>query len=354
MWIPFRIDRLRLIEIEVQVNGQRAAAVVDTGATRTVFDRSFVTQAGIEVREGFRGNGLTSALSGGLTTGTRIDIAGRRLPGLDAAVLDLSAISAALGHKVDVVLGQELFAAGLVEIDFPRNRLRLLAPGAELEAGTPVQLGAALDRLRTLPAELPGDLGVNAALDLGSNIALYIDPALAERHRLLERLRTSTSASAGAEGIEVSTVAVLPSVTIAGIRLNNVPVQIPQRWQFASQALVGLPILSRFRLGLDFTNSRAWIDPEDSLLHLPFPKDRSGLGAVPARGRLQVIHVAPGSPAERIGLAAGDEITAINGRAVDEAFLRQRPRIGQGPPGTEVKLSLADGDTHLMVLEDYF
>lgn len=354
MWIPFRIDRLGLIEIEVQVNGQHASAVLDTGATRTTLDRSFATRTGIESREGFRGNGLTDGLFGGLASGIAIDIGGRRLAVLESAVLDLSGISAALGYRVDIVLGQELFETRLVEIDFPSNRLRLLAPGTELESGTSLHLRAAPDRLRTLPAVLPGNIAVAAALDLGSNVPLYVDPALAQRHGLLKGLRTSTLASAGAEGIDVGTVAVLPSVTIAGVRLHNLPVQIPQRWRFASEVLVGIPILSRFRLGLDFSTSRAWIEPESALVSEPFPKDRLGLGVVPGNGHLRVIHVAPGSPAELSGLAAGDEITAVNGRTVDETFLMERPRIGHGPPETKVALELSNGDFRALVLQDYF
>lgn len=354
MWIPFRIDRLRLIEIDIRINGARASAVLDTGATRTALDRSFAARVGIAVREGFRGNGLTGALAGGLLKDVVIEIGERPLPALDAAVLDLSDISAALGRQVDLVLGQEMFRESLVEIDFPCNRLRLQASGTQVDYSAPLSLGATSDRLRTLPVELAGEVAAQAALDLGSNVPLYVSPALAERHRLLDQLPTSTSASAGAEGIETSEIAVLPSLTIAGTKLDNVPVQIPRRWRFASDVLVGLPILSRFRLALDFSHSRAWLDPEESLITEPFPKDRSGLGAIAGRGHLRVIHVASGSPAERSGLVAGDEIIAVNGRIVDDAFLRSRSRIGQGSAGTEVVLDLSNGVTHRLVLEDYF
>lgn len=354
MWIPFNIDRMRLIEIGIQVDGRPAAAVVDTGATRTVLDRSFAERMGIVARDGFQGLGLTGALSGGLAVDLVIEVGGRRLSGLNPAVLDLSGLASALGHPVEVILGQELFETSLVELDFPRSRLRLRPPGAQRGVGTPLRLSASSDRHRTLPLTIGKHPPVDAALDLGSNVPLYLHPDLAERIGLLRGLRTSTAASAGAEGIEVSRVAVLPSIEIAGVDVHNVPVQVPDTWKFASEALVGLPILQRFHLGLDFQHSRIWIQPEPAALELPFPKDRSGLGAVPAEGRLRIIHVATGSPAQRSGLVPGDEIVAVDGRMIDEEYLRERPRIGKRPVGTVVVLELTSGEIRRLILEDYF
>lgn len=354
MWTPFRIDRMRLIEIRIQVNGRRAVAVVDTGATRTSLDRSFAERIGILAHAAFQGLGLTAAISGGVAADIEMEVAGRRLTGVNPAVLDLSSLASAIGHPVEVILGRELFEASLVELDFPRSRLRLQPSGMESEGGTPLRLGATSDGLRTLPLRIGNHPIVEAALDLGSNVPLYLHPDLAERTRLIEGLRTSTAASAGAEGIEVSRVAVLPLIEIAGAHMRNVPVQVPRTWRFASQALIGLPVLSRFRLGWDFRRSLVFVQPEPTVLETPFPKDRSGLGAVPAEGRLRIIHVARGSPAQRSGFMPGDEIVVVNGRIIDEEYLRERPRIGQSPAGTVVMLELASGETRRLTLEDYF
>lgn len=354
MWIPFNIDRTWIIEIPIVVNGRPATAMIDTGATRTVLDRLFAERMGITSHADFRGLGLTGALSGGTANDVTIEVGGRRLTSLEPAVLDLSSVVSALGHPVQVILGHELFVSNLVEFDFSRSRLRLRSAGTDGEIGTLLQLGVASDRHRTLPLTIAEQPSIEAALDLGSGVPLYLHPDLVEHARLLEGLRTSTSATAGAEGVEVSRIAVLPSIEIGGTELRNVPVQVPRRWRIASRALVGLPVLNRFRLALDFGQSRAWVHPDPDAVKLPFPKDRSGLGAVSAQGRLRIIHVAEGSPAARSGLAPGEEIVSVDGRIVDEAYLRERPRIGQRPAGTVVVIELASGRTHRFTLEDYF
>jgi serine protease DegQ len=65
-----------------------------------------------------------------------------------------------------------------------------------------------------------------------------------------------------------------------------------------------------------------------------------GLGEV--RGAV-IAGVEPGSPAQRAGLAAGDVVTAVDGRPVHSAA-SLRNRIGLTPAGTSVTLSVRRSD----------
>jgi len=354
MWIPFSIEKLPYIELPVSINGIASAAIIDSGARRTILDSAFALRLGLRARPGFKGVGLTGQIFGAYADGLQIQLGDQTLANISAAVLDLSGIAAILGHPVELLIGHELFEANLVEIDFPASRLRLWPAGAEIDMGvTPFPLGKASDRLRTLPLQLLGQVETSAAIDLGSEIPLYLDPALVENTRLLERRPSSTSATIGAEGIELSRIAVLPSIELGGVRFTDVPVQVPTRWKFASPAVAGLPILNRFHMALDFESSQAWLRALPDMLEKPFPKDRSGIGAAPANDRLLVIHVAPGSPAAKAGLAAGDEIVLVNDQEIED-YLRSRKRVGHQPTGTIVNLRLSNGIAISLELEDYF
>jgi carboxyl-terminal processing protease len=55
---------------------------------------------------------------------------------------------------------------------------------------------------------------------------------------------------------------------------------------------------------------------------------------------LQVVSVAPGSPAEAAGVEVGDQIRSVNGRPTRELSLAQARRLLQGAPGTSVSLEI--------------
>jgi C-terminal processing protease CtpA/Prc len=76
---------------------------------------------------------------------------------------------------------------------------------------------------------------------------------------------------------------------------------------------------------------------------------------MPAKDRLKVLMVAPGSPAERAGLKEGAEIVAVDGKQVDAGYSgSDLSRWPHQAPGTVVKLTLADGSIQPLTLQDYY
>jgi carboxyl-terminal processing protease len=66
----------------------------------------------------------------------------------------------------------------------------------------------------------------------------------------------------------------------------------------------------------------------------------TGLSFVKAHGSLQVVTVAPGSPAETAGLERGDQIRQIDGRRVRDFSLAQLSTMLRGEPGSVVELDV--------------
>ena len=73
-----------------------------------------------------------------------------------------------------------------------------------------------------------------------------------------------------------------------------------------------------FKLTMDLGRDRLWLQRNGK--SADFPKDRSGLFTLLEGDHFNVLHVSPGSPADRAGLKKGDKLTAINGSAVGPAF----------------------------------
>lgn len=65
-----------------------------------------------------------------------------------------------------------------------------------------------------------------------------------------------------------------------------------------------------------------------------------GVSVLKVYGGIEVVAVAPGSPADRAGIGAGDQIRRIDGRSVREMSLRQAVRLLRGEPGSEVRLGI--------------
>src|SRR3990167_5381759 len=94
MWIPFSIEKLPYIELPVSINGIASAAIIDSGARRTILDSAFALRLGLRARPGFKGVGLTGQIFGAYADGLQIQLGDQTLANISAAVLDLSGIAA--------------------------------------------------------------------------------------------------------------------------------------------------------------------------------------------------------------------------------------------------------------------
>ncbi|HTZ70890.1 MAG TPA: PDZ domain-containing protein, partial [Acetobacteraceae bacterium] len=109
--------------------------------------------------------------------------------------------------------------------------------------------------------------------------------------------------------------------TFAGLALANVPVTVSEAKSgaFVSRSLagnLGAAVLGRFRITFDERARSLTLVPTADA-HAPFRVDRSGVSLTQhGPDRIEVLAVAPGSPAATAGLRVGDAITAVNGETV--------------------------------------
>lgn len=160
----------------------------------------------------------------------------------------------------------------------------------------------------------------------------------------------------------------LPALLVLGIWLGGHPRDLPA---FARKALVadnGSQALGEAieRIAHDYYRpvSRASLTSSSlsgmiSSLHDPYseyltqaeykgfdqPASFAGIGVEvnpkPTPNGLEIVHVFDGSPAQRAGLRQGDVIVAVNGRLLRGVPARTSTALIKGPPGTDVRLTLA-------------
>lgn len=135
--IPFKIlnidnEGFHLL-IRIQVNRRVAKIIVDTGASKTVFDRTriekFVNERNFDVHEKMSSGLGTNTMKSQTTTIQRIKIGTIEIHNYRAVLLDLSHVNQSyeqIGLKpVDGVLGSDILLQYKAVIDYDKKVLKL-------------------------------------------------------------------------------------------------------------------------------------------------------------------------------------------------------------------------------------
>lgn len=353
-WHGFDIDRDRYIRVPVTIAGVDFSAVVDSGATRSVIDRAAAERLGLSLQPGYVAQGLTGNMAGQMSAATPVRIGDVTLS-LAMGVLDLGDVSRAAARPIDLVLGREIFAHGVVDIDFGENRVRFGSDrcGAQGRDTVTLKLGTK-QGLYTVAATVEDRGEADFLLDLGSAVSIYLSPAYALKSKLLDGKRVSTGMTVGMEGVDFSLLSTLDTLDFAGVAMKDVPVAVPERWNQQVAGVIGLPVLARFRVQIDAARGEIRLTPRRDAGRTPFPRDRSGLSTYREGGHLRILHVARASPAERAGLRVNDRIVAIDGVDLPKAYPPGTTPIGRRPAGTVITLRTTEGRDHAITLEDYY
>ena len=113
---------------------------------------------------------------------------------------------------------------------------------------------------------------------------------------------------------------------------------------------VGGGVLKRFTITFDYPRQRLFLRP-NGLFDRADNYDRAGFWLNKEEGAFRVMDVVQESPADRAGIAVGDEITALDGEAASGLLLSDvRQKLRDGAPGTQVRLAVRRGEAERTVV----
>jgi hypothetical protein len=302
--------------------------ILDSGAQLTHYTSELVQEAGLRTsgRVGISGIG-SGRIRGAFVAPTRLSIGSLQLPvrrGVSGPGEELfGSLYRGIGRRFDGVLGHDLFAAFIVEIDYSRRVIRLYEPGSYRPSPTaeavPIRIVDNKPYVtvmvtaagQTLPANLHIDTGLGGAADLNSNFVT--------RHGLLDRVGPMlTGATGGVGGSVESRVARLDQVAFGRLRMQRPVVGLILGHSAGvrgdSEGRIGGELLRRFTVTFDYPSRTMWLDP-GAAVGDPFETDMSGLSLV-AEGsddKVVVARVTEGAPGAEAGVRAGDQLIAIDG-----------------------------------------
>ncbi len=130
--------------------------------------------------------------------------------------------------------------------------------------------------------------------------------------------KTIRSVLAGVGGEVPGVVGRVSSLRLGSLELTNLVGQFPDDPTRGADGTLGMDVLSRFVVTVDYANRRLLLRGNASFGE-PFEYNMAGLLLFPLDGgRLKVHGVIDDSPADGAGVRANDVVVAINGRRLDD------------------------------------
>lgn len=360
-WLPLELHRSVYPFVSGTVNGVATTMLIDSGAERTAIDASLAQELGLENGGVVRARGISGATDAWIARGVRLEVGSLRIEPEFVVVIDLAPVVERLGRPLPVVLGRELFARAIVELDYPRERVAFHDPERwpSADAARSITMFEASGGKYAVDARIEGRPSVRVQVDTGSGDTLTIFHDYASAERLLAgRARVSTRLAGGVGGSAVENEATLAELSLGAWSLRDVPALFEAEVRNAkaardSSGRLGGRVLRRFRVTIDAPHQRMWLAPEERW-NRPFERNRAGLQVVFRDEALEVVHVAAGSAAERSGWLVGERITAFNGRAVTSDHWNAWTKLLDGAPGTVVTLRDGNDNERRLTLADHY
>ncbi|WP_374473922.1 aspartyl protease family protein [Arenimonas sp.] len=356
-WLDFEFFREQRIFLPARVNGRDTMLLLDSGAEMSVLDSAFAESLGLARTRNVTAKGTGGTQDASFLPALNVEIGNLRLDGVAAAAVDLSGVSAMVGHALPVVLGNEVFAQATIEIDFAQRRIRFHDPASFRPPAGFRSLAATHgpEGIRRIPATLEGEGPLSFDFDLGNGSPVLVSAGHWRREGWLVGRRTAGAFGGGIGGMQEQRVTRVKSLELAGFRLRDLPAtllpaEVSNPGTSPAAGNLGLPVFRRFHLVVDYPRDRLLLRPAEDAAR-PFMHDRSGLYVLREDGALKVAYVVPESAAAQAGWQAGDLIETVNGTPVRALADPGAWRLGQA--GTTVRLGMRDGSTRALVLADY-
>ena len=358
--LPFEL-RGELILLTAQVNGQNARLILDTGSGISVLDTAFARAAGIELsNQQVRAQGARSVTTR-MGTARLVQIGAVDMPNLPIAVVDLSAVQERLGFDVRGTIGYELFTRYVAAVDYDARTLTLTNPAEFNYSGNGTVLPV-LTQTRvpvvnaTIVTRNSGTVNARLVLDLGStNWSVRLGTRIVEQYNLDQDTVSVTGIfGAGVGGVTEGQLLRLPELRLGSLIIHRPSTALSRETSGAfgssnttSDGTVGVPVLRRTHLIIDYARSRVILEPR-ARFDLPDTVDASGMWLILQESPapvLRVSYVMRGSVADAAGIRPGDELLRIDGLGGPDLTIG-RARTLLRDAGTTRRLTLRrDGQT---------
>ncbi|MFI5140004.1 MAG: aspartyl protease family protein [Sphingobacteriales bacterium] len=336
--IPFRMIR-DMVVIKLNINGKGPFNfIMDTGVgLMLITDPKLVDSINIPKKRTIKISGLGKGedYEAYITSALNVEIPGLISYDVGAAILktDHFGLSNFAGIAVHGLLGYEFFNNLAVKIDFRDSTITVSRPkdSRPFRKGYKIPLTIE-DRKPYLYAKVTFPDGITSneklILDIGAGHPLSLDNII-QKHGLPKKF-ISANLGVGLTGPVDGFISRVKELYLGRYKLKDVITSYPVGGNIATpqdkrDGNLGMGILKRFTMIIDYPDSALYLKPGPTL-NDPFEHDMSGMEYYKAGGdfdHVVISRVEPGSPADEVGIEAGDEIMGINFKPVTKLSLEE-------------------------------
>lgn len=313
--------------IEVTINEKyKASFLVDTGANNTVLSREFAQRAGLKIEK-------RTSPGYGAFEATKVENLGIGSLSQEAELLVSQSASLDDLH-IDGILGTNFLESFAVLFDFGKQTMSLIYPATltrtEVRAegfeheGQPLLLVPPED-FYFINAKV-GEKELPMLIDTGSaNTFIPTRLGQTQGRRILGEQDFVTY-----KGREKIRILVLPEISVANLVTKNIPCSISLEGT-VPDAIIGMNILSRCRMLLDYPAKRVYFQSIDDItptfLANQQKKIDDAIFGPTASGTWKVFSVKKGSIIDKAGILEGDTLVSINKKPFTEILAPELTQI---------------------------
>jgi len=347
--IPFELIEGH-IYLPVTIEGDRRPWLLDSGAGRTVIDKDYAAELGLELIGGGKAAGAAQSIGLQLATIPRCSLPGLELAGQEIVAMEIADLfRRASDVEIGGLLGHDFLSRFVSRIDYANSAITLYDPVTFVYTGDGVVVDAPLvGTLLTAPIALGSGRSGRCMIDLGASINCLHYPFADERGLL--GTDGVEMVGAGAGGAFNARLSRLEEIEFGGHAVRDPIVLVPTEDAGDAAgtadlvATLGYGLLRHFVITLDYAREEIIVEPGGDFGR-SFPEDKSGLAVRRSEsGDPEVFFVMPGTPADEAGFVRGDVIVSIDGTRVEELDgLSAIRRLFEGAPGTSHALRVLRG-----------
>ena len=357
-WVPFDLTPGNQIRFAMTLDGKPIVAVLDTGVSYSVLAAASAATIPSRVVKGGTATAIGGKVGIGWMPTAELTIGGLTRRGGRVAVAPLPAAATGSADAVDMLVGRDVTGAQALDIDFAARRFRLLPSGRMPFVGTVAPLSISARRqIYESAITLAGRRLSPIVVDTGDGAAVTLSAA-SWRATAPHDARTTTTISFGLAGSTVSTLTIVPTLTIGGLTARQTELRVEPAGGFSDgigvAGRIGSGFLQRYRVLLDPAAGRMVLQPGPTADRPPL-RSTSGLLVRVEPDRLRVLHVMRGSPAAETGWRDDDQICAVDGSPITAAYTGSPLSAWSiGAPGRIVALRLCDGSVRTLTLKHFY
>jgi hypothetical protein len=361
-WVAFDLTPGNQIRFTLTLDDRPVTAILDTGVSYSVLARKSVAVDPARVVANGQATAIGGAAGGTVAIGwqptRRLTIGGLTRTGGGVTVADLPALATGSARAVDMLVGRDVTGEQALDIDYANRRFRLIPSGRLPFVGALAPLAiAAARRVYESSVTIDGRRLSPMIVDTGDGSAITLAQRAARNARV-DTLPTTSTISFGLAGETVSTLAILPAVTLGQQVVRNVEARVEPAGGFSETigvaGRIGSGLLQHYRVLLDPAAGRMVLQPGPDANAAPL-RSTSGLLVGLERDRLKVLHVMRNGPAAATGWQAGETICRIDGQPVTPDYpTTTLAKWAIGAPGTKVTIGMCDGTTRTLTLARFY